>query len=106
MLEIRTAYTPIDDNVQVDYDPEVGKQVGGIFLPQNAKGSPTVRVTVIAVGPGCRQVKPGDHAVIAVNQFIVFKLDGEKAVFTKEKSILAVVDKGPSAGLSVVPDES
>jgi co-chaperonin GroES (HSP10) len=92
MIVMKRVYQPVGDNIQLDYDPKSGEKVGGIYLPQNAKGAPTILATVVAVGPSCKQVKPGQKAVIAINQMIVLKLDGQEVAFTKEDRVLAVVD--------------
>ena len=103
MKENKTVFEPVGDNIQLDYNPEVGGKVGGIYMPQNAKGAPTVTCSVVAVGPLCKQVKAGDRAVIAVNQLIVLKLDGEEVAFTKEDRVLAVV-KSLERTMKVVGD--
>ena len=93
MKENPTVYQPVGDNVQLDYDPTPTNKVGAIYLPQNAKGAQTIMCDIIAVGPLCQQVKPGQRAVIAINQIILLKLNGDEVSFTKEDRILAVCDR-------------
>jgi len=87
----KLVYQPVGDNIQIDFDAGPA-QIGGIFLPDNAKKAPTILVRVIAVGPLCKQIKAGQRAVVTIPQVLVLKLNGEEVAFTKEDRVLAVLD--------------
>lgn len=90
---------PILDRIVIKPTEVANKTTGGIFIPDNAKDSPT-KGTVLGVGTGRVNkdgtvvpmvVKEGDTVLYTKNSGIEVKVDGEEHRILTQDEILAVV---------------
>src|SRR5580692_2628016 len=92
-LQTKT-YRPIDSTIWLDCDPD--EILGGskLVLPHNTKLPPFVHATVLAAGPGCKQVKDGDVVLVNSSTITPMKVgSGPQVYFTKEAQVVAIVSE-------------
>jgi len=92
---------PLGNRVVVEPQEQEEMTAGGIVLPETAKEKPQ-KGTVLAVGPGERSDKTGDHIPMDVKEgdTVLFakysgteiKVDGKKLLILRDSDILALVD--------------
>jgi chaperonin GroES len=97
--------------VLVDLDSP-DEEAGGIIIPDTAK-QPTLRGTVVRVGPGSYTdkgqlvppcVKPEDRVVLQAFTGAKVIEDGKEYLLVNDRDILCGIDEGHE--VSVTPDES
>ncbi len=95
---------PIRDHVLIRWEEAPEKTTGGLYIPKTAKGSPTKRAKVLAVGPGRvlesgrraePEVKPGD--LVLVSEYNAAQSNGlnyvdDNVSLTPEADIVAVIE--------------
>lgn len=88
-------FEPIGDYIQLDYEKPA--KIGQLFVPEKMKKDIMEFITagVLACGPNCKQVKPGDTILCGTAALLTISAGGGAAGFvmtlTKEDKILAVV---------------
>lgn len=91
-----TKFKPNGNNVQLAYVPQGDRTEGGVIIPGHAVKLEFITASVIAVGPKCEVVKPGDRVVVALKGLVNgekgVSVDGRRFFFTQEQVILAVVE--------------
>ena|SRR3989338_8461883 len=90
---------PLHDRVIVERVEENTKSPGGILIPDNAKEKP-VRGIIVAVGPGKKCEKTGEHCTleVKVGNNVLFgkysgseiKHEGKEYLVMREEDIIAV----------------
>jgi co-chaperonin GroES (HSP10) len=86
-----TKFTPIGEQVLLRRHQRPDK-IGAIILPSNARFVDLAKFDVLAVGPKCESVKPGDIALAPCQiGFVSFDLAGEKVEVAQEKLLSAVI---------------
>lgn len=85
---------PLADRVLVLPAPAEEKTIGGIIIPDSAKGKP-LKGKVIAIGNGTKDeemvVKPDDTVLYGKYAGTEIELDGEKYLIMKQSDILAIL---------------
>jgi chaperonin GroES len=85
---------PLEDRVLVEPQAAEGKTASGIIIPDSAKEKPQ-NGTVIAVGPGTKDVtmgvKVGDKVLYGKYAGTELSLDGKDYLIMRQSDILAVV---------------
>lgn len=81
---------PMADNILLRQHEAAQTTASGIILATNSKEKPAI-YEVVAVGPGCSDVNPGDKVV--VNKFVGtdVTLDKVDYKFVKQEELLAKV---------------
>lgn len=92
---------PLHDRVIVERLEEETKTAGGIYIPDNAKEKPQAAI-VVAVGPGKRCDKTGEHCKldVKVGDKVLFgkyagseiKHNGKEYLVMREEDIIAIED--------------
>lgn len=80
--------TPIGARLILRKDVSPEASPGGIFMPDKSREQ-SRRGTVLAVGPGCTQVKVGD-VVITSTKTTAIQVDGEELHLTLEDNVFYV----------------
>lgn len=92
-IKLPSVFKPVSNYIQIDY--RRNGSAGGIVMPGNAKPLEFVTARVLAVGPDCKTVQKGDKIVVATKGIHGgdngITIDGEKAYFTQESLVVAVV---------------
>jgi hypothetical protein len=90
-LQTKT-YDPIDTSIWLDYDMDSLVGDSNLVIPGSAKMPPFVHATVLAAGPGCKQVKNDDIVLVNSSTIMRLKVSGHPEVlFTQENKIVAIV---------------
>jgi len=86
---------PHNDRVLVKRDLDPEKSPGGIIIPERLREFSAQHGEVLAIGPMCRDVKPGDRVVFGRFAFSEMNHRGrEGEVIIRETDIHAVVEPG------------
>lgn len=85
---------PLSDRVLIKPTPAEERTMSGIIIPDSAQEKP-LRGTVIAVGPGTKDVemavKKNDTVIYGKYSGSEIEIDGEKLILMRQNDILAVV---------------
>lgn len=85
---------PLSDRVLIKPTPAEERTMSGIIIPDSAQEKP-LRGTVIAVGPGTKDVemavKENDTVIYGKYSGSEIEIDGEKLILMRQNDILAVV---------------
>lgn len=100
-MSAKLTIRPLHDRVIVERLEDETKSPGGILIPDNAKEKP-VRGVVVAVGPGKRCDKSGEHCKmdVKVGDKVLFgkysgsevKHEGKEYLVMREEDIIAVIE--------------
>lgn len=92
---IITSFSPIGDKVLMRRHKRP-TETGGIVLPGNARHTDLAKFDVIAIGPKCENVKPGDIALAPTQlNFGIVEVNGESLEVAPQKILSAYI---PSHG--------
>lgn len=82
---------PLRANVLVRPDPPPDKTSGGILYRPDTVKTRSQRGTVLAIGPDCKGVKPGDRVLFTYWSAIHLDLNGVEHFLYREDEILGVL---------------
>ena len=82
---------PLFSNVLTMREEEE-KYTGSLFIPETAKEKP-MGAKVIAVGPECKSVSPGDFALVGRYAGAEVEFRGVRYTILREQEILGIVPK-------------
>lgn len=109
-VDINTVYRPLMDYVVIEVEMEQ-KTAAGIIIPQAAQKSQRVQ-RVIATGPDCKLVKPGDLILVSpmcrpMSIDLIYK-DGEQVehIQLREYDLAGVVDPHYSTIINAAKSKS
>jgi len=87
---------PISDHIIIEPLKEEEKTKGGIFLPQSAEKEKPEQGTVIAVGPGKKdipmEVKEGDRVIFTKYGPQEIKVGNKEYLIASQDDILAIIE--------------
>jgi len=81
---------PLADYIVAQGDTANERTASGLYLPNNAQEKPKT-ATVLAVGPGAKQVKVGDRIIYKSYSTTDVKVEKEDYILVKEEDVLATV---------------
>lgn len=81
---------PLADYIVAQGDVASERTASGLYLPDNAQEKPKT-ATVVAVGPGSKQVKKGDRIIYKSYSTTEVTVSGEAYILVKEEDVLATV---------------
>ena len=81
---------PMEDNILLKQNEAAETSVGGIILATATKEKPAI-YEVVAVGPKCHDVTPGDKVVVSKFVGTDITLDKVDYKFVKQEELLAIV---------------
>lgn len=92
--EVPKQYTPIGAQLSAWIEPIPKTTESGLIVPEKSMANfRTVIARVIAVGPKCVQVKPGDRILVADGTNIMkIKVDGMESILMFEERVLGILD--------------
>jgi chaperonin GroES len=82
---------PLADYVVARQDAAQTKTASGLFLPESAGEKPKI-ATVVAVGPGVKEVKTGDKIIFGGYSNTDIKVDGVEYMLIKQENIFAKIN--------------
>ena len=81
---------PLADYIVAQGDSANERTASGLYLPNNAQEKPKT-ATVLAIGPGVKQVKKGDRIIYKSYSTTDVKVEKEDYILVKEEDVLATV---------------
>lgn len=84
------SYRPCSDFLHIEAQNH--EMAGNIVLPQGSRAVDFTDAKVIKAGPECKWVKDGDRILVAVQAIMNIKHEGKVAQFTKESSLVTIIN--------------
>jgi len=83
---------PLTDHILIEPSKEEEKTKTGILLPETAEKERSEQGKVIAVGPKCKEVKPGNKVLFTKYGPNEIKVADKEYLIAKEEDILAILE--------------
>ncbi|MCW1908677.1 MAG: co-chaperone GroES [Candidatus Saccharibacteria bacterium] len=81
---------PLADFVVAKAEAAESKTASGLYIPEKAAEKPKI-ATVLAVGPGVKEIKAGDKIVYGGYSNDEIKLSGEEYLLIKQENVYGIV---------------